>query len=191
MPVDKEVVKNQLEALGDFHKFFTSKEIHCLHDVLNPGEQIKAITSGYYESKTWVVVVTTLRLIFLDKGMFYGLKQLDMPLHHIGSVSQHTGFLMGEIEVTTNGGSKTIGCIPKKDVTKVANILSAEIYFAQNPKARQAAPSAEKPAPALSSASLADELERLAELYRQGVLDEMEFSAGKAKILGMESKLDA
>src|SRR5579871_4117984 len=118
MPVDKSIIDEQLKSLGDFQHFFTHKEIRFLPQILAEGETIHAITSGFFEAKTWLIVVTDLRLIFLDSGFFYGLRQLDLPMSQISSISHKSGFFFGEIHVATSSGSKTIGNIPKRDILK-------------------------------------------------------------------------
>ncbi|HRK02243.1 MAG TPA: PH domain-containing protein, partial [Oligoflexia bacterium] len=177
---------NGLRRLRHENTSMRRREIGCLHEVLNPNEVIRGITSGFYENRTWVIVVTNSRLVFLDKGMIYGLRQLDMSLHQISSVAHRTRLFFGEVEVATGSGTKTIGCIAKGDVVKISNILSAEIHAVRNPKP------AGSSAPATTSGgtnqSLAGELERLAELYSSGALDEQEFRASKARLLGMEPR---
>ena len=178
MPVDKRLVDEQLQALGDFHQFFTSKEIRYLHQILVPGETLHGITSGFYEARTWVIVITNMRLVFLDKGMFYGLKQVDMPLSQVDSISHKTGLFFGEIEVATASGSKTIGKITKRDVVKVASIIAGLIHGGSSlPEAKPSAPSFP------SGDDLASQLERLATLRDKGALTEEEFQLSKARVL--------
>lgn len=107
MPVDKRIVDQQIANLGDFDKWFTKKERNYLHQVMTPGETIYAMTSGLLDGNTWLITVTDKRVLFLDKGMIYGLTQMDLPLAHISAVSHTTGILFGKIEVSTSGGSKS------------------------------------------------------------------------------------
>lgn len=187
MPVSKDVVEQQLRELRDFHQFFTSKEIRYLPEILATGETIYGITSGFFEAKTWIIVVTDLRLLFLDKGMFYGLKQIDMPLSKISSVSQKTGLIFGEIEVATTFGSKKISSIPRKSVIKIASILASLIH-GRIPGEPDAESALDADSPATSKgkyipADLASQLERLDVLYQKGVLTDEEFRLSKAKLL--------
>jgi len=71
--VDKSTVDKQIDALGDFYRYFTKKERNHLHKVLSPGEQIHAMTSGLHDGSTWLITITNKRVLFLDKGMLYGL----------------------------------------------------------------------------------------------------------------------
>lgn len=170
--VTKEAVEAQITALGDFHQFFTRKEIDYLPEVLNAGETIQALTSGHYDGNTWLIVVTDKRLLFLDKGMVYGGRQVEIPLSQISASSSNTGLMFGEIGIATAGGSKTIGMIPKEDVAKVSQIISNLINKTPGVEAL----------PKESNDTIA-QLERLAELKKQGILTEEEFQQQKKKLL--------
>ncbi len=175
MPVDKSVIDKQLKELGSFDSWFTKKEIRYLPDVIDEEEEIKAITSGLHEGNTWLIVITTRRILFLDKGMIYGLKQMEMPLTQITSVSHKTGLMFGDIEIYTAGGKKKIETISKRDVPKVAAILSdliKQVHYNRNPSQPSQQP------------DIVSQLEKLAELKEKGILTEEEFLAQKAKILG-------
>jgi len=175
MSVDKSVIDEQIKNLGEFDQWFTKKEMKYLPEVIDEGEEIKAMTSGVHEGNTWLVVVATRRVLFLDKGMIYGLKQTEMPLAQITSVSHATGLMFGEIEIDTAGGKKKIETISKKDVTKVAAIISDLVkQIHSNANTTQAA----------QQLDLASRLEKLAELKEKGILTEEEFLAQKAKLLG-------
>lgn len=172
MPVDKQLVERQLEALGDFHRFFTSKEIRYLPQILAEGEAVHGITSGFFEGRTWIIVVTGVRLLFLDKGMFYGLKQVDLPLAQVSSISHKTGFLFGEIEVATSSGSRKIAKLAKRDSLKISSIISGLVHGTTG----------RDPAPPRND--LASQLEKLAGLRDKGALTDDEFRLSKAKLLG-------
>lgn len=199
MSVSREVVEEQLRGLGHTHGFFTAKELHYLPDILAEGETLRAVTSGFYEARTWIIAITNLRLVFLDKGFLYGLRQLNMPLAQISSISQKCGFVFGEIEVATSSGSKTITNIPKKQVLKISAVL-AELIHGDGEPSRAKAPStadtapASTPAPAsaktdrytplLFQEDLPTQLERLERLWKKSVLTDEEFRLAKSKIIG-------
>ena len=174
MAVDKSVIDEQIKKLGDFDQWFTKKEIRYLPEVIDEGEEIRAMTSGLHEGTTWLIVVTNRRLLFLDKGFFYGLKQMEMPLAQITSVSHKTGLMFGEIEVDTAGGKKKIEQISKKDVPKVAAIISDLL--------KQIHSTSSSPV-SNSMTDIATQLEKLADLKEKGILTEEEFQEQKAKLL--------
>lgn len=174
---DPDSVENQLKALGDFHQWFTRKEIQHLPAVLSNGEKIKALTSGLYQGNSWLITVTDQRLLFLDKGMVFGLKQVELPLRQISAMSHKTGLLFGEIHIATGGGKSVIQSIPKGEVAKIAAIISAlvrGVHEVKSPASTAAAP---------PQIDVASQLERLAALMEKGLLTPEEFAAQKAKLL--------
>jgi hypothetical protein len=175
MPVDKATVDAQLKALGDFHQYFTKKEVNCLPQVLIQGENIRALTSGLYEGNTWLVTVTDQRLLFLDKGMLYGLKQIEMPLRQISSISHKTGMIFGELHIATSSGKSVVKQIPKTDVVKIATVVSELVRGSHTPPVG--------PAQSAVATDVASQLERLAALMEKGVLTPAEFATQKAKLL--------
>jgi len=186
MPISKDQLKTQLDALGDFHRFFTAPELRYLPDILSDGEKVRAITSGLYEGKTWLVVITNRRMIFLDKGFLYGLRQLDMPLSQISTVSHKSGMFFGELQVSTSAGTKSIGSIPKKDILKLTSIIAGILHGDDHHEHEDdGVVSIKEP----FSVDLASQLERLSDLHTKGVLDDEEFRQSKSILLGRPGKV--
>ena len=172
MPVDKEIISEQLKALGDFDHFFTQREVHYLPEVMIQDEVVCGIASGIYEKKNWIIVVTNFRLLFLDKNLFFGLKQVDIPLPKIMSVAHSVGLFYGVIEIGLASGNKSIDRIPKKDVLKISAMIT-ELLRGK----------IQKPLGLSGSGDLAMQLEKLAALKEKGFLTEEEFKASKAKLI--------
>src|SRR3954451_16863952 len=84
------------QEIGD-DQFFTKKELKHLPDVLAEGEQVLAFTSGLMDGDTWLIALTDRRIIFLDKGMIWGLKQTLIDLDKVNSISGETGIFFGTI----------------------------------------------------------------------------------------------
>lgn len=80
---------------------------------LKDNENIMYVTSGLYNNNTYLIVCTDLRLLFLDKGMIYGLKFHEFPFEKINSVSYKKGLLFGEIIIHHGSSSIAIGSISK------------------------------------------------------------------------------
>jgi len=175
MAVDRRIVEAQLRALGDFHQWFTKKEVRHLPTVLNSGETIRAVTSGVYQGNTWLVTVTDQRILFLDKGMFYGVTQVELPLRQINTISYKTGLLYGELRLVTGSGKSVVKKIRKVEVEKITSIVSSLVRGAHSPTTQPKTPTA--------SVDVASQLERLAKLMERGILTKDEFTAQKAKLL--------
>jgi hypothetical protein len=170
MSVDRQEVEEQIAALGLIPGPFTWRECAYLHKVLAPGENILAMTSGFLEGCVWLVTVTDKRVLLLDKGLFYGLKQMEFPISRITSVAYRTGLTFGHIEIFASGGTRRIEMVWKKNVSRVASTISGLIGGFRN--RRQS-----------SNTDFVSQLERLAELKRGGILTEDEFATQKARIL--------
>lgn len=176
MPQDKAKVQEQVKSLGEFNKFGTRKEIKHLREVLDADEKILGMTSGFYDGNTWLVTVTDKRLLFLDKGMIYGLKQVDIHFDQVSAVAHKTGLLLGEIMVTTGGGLVKVEKISKQDVPRVATLIKDRIAALRE----AGRPSAAAPA---GDDDVVSKLERLAKLRDSGVLTEEEFQQQKQALL--------
>ena len=97
-------------------RFFTTKELDVLPDVLAPYEQVLGFSSGYLDGNSWLIVITDQRILFLDKGMFFGLKQVSIELSRVNSFETQSGLLFGEILIGANAGVYRIEQVFKKTV---------------------------------------------------------------------------
>lgn len=158
--------------MGD-DQFFTKKELKHLPEVLADGEQVLAFTSGIMGSNTWLITLTDRRVIFLDKGMLYGLKQASIELDKINAVSGKTGLMFGDILIQDGGSERKITNVWKKTVGAFTNKVRDAMHARKQPAA----------APAAGGDDFISRLERLGALRDKGVLSQDEFDAQKAKIL--------
>ena len=163
------------KEIGD-DQFFTKKELHHLPEVLQNGEQVLSFTSGIVNANTWLITLTDRRVLFLDKGMVFGLKQKSIPLNKINSVSGSTGLLFGKIIITDGANDTHINNVWKKTVKPFTNKVQEAIEDINNPN----------PQPQALPASVDDpyaKLEKLAALKEKGILTEAEFENEKRKLL--------
>lgn len=174
----KEELKNEYtriaKELGD-GRFFTKKELSYLPEVLQDGEQILAFTSGLMDSNTWLISLTDRRIIFLDKGMIYGMKQEAIPLNRVSAVSGSTGLFFGKIIITDGAKDREISNVWKKTVKIFTNKCQDAIYaINQNQHPVSQEQTEEDPYA---------KLEKLASLKQKGIISEAEFEKEKKKIL--------
>jgi len=161
--------------IGD-DQFFTKKELNHLPEILSIGEQVLAFTSGLMDGNTWLITLTDKRIIFLDKGMIFGLKQTTVDLDKVNSVSGQTGIFFGKIIIEDGASSREIGNVWKKTVVSFTNKVrdaidarkstSKHVYNSQIP-----------------GEDIVSKLERLAALFEKGVINQEEFAQQKAKLL--------
>jgi len=169
------------EKIGD-DQFFTKKELNYLPEILSPNEEVLAFTSGLMDDDTWLITLTDKRIIFLDKGMIYGLKQTVINLDKINSVSGKTGIFFGEIFIEDGAKERHINNVWKKTVKPFTNLVMEAIenhrnkLHSQQSASQQTDTSAEDPYA---------QLEKLAGLKEKGIISEDEFNAAKKKLLGI------
>lgn len=162
--------------MGD-DQFFTRKELNHLPHVLHDDEEVLAFTSGMMNNNTWLITLTDKRIIFLDKGLIYGLRQTAIDLDKVNAVSGETGIMLGSISIQDGAGSYKIRNVWKKTVMRFTNRVQQAIDARKSPRQQPAAPAAS------ADDEIILKLERLATLRERGVLTDEEFAAQKARIL--------
>ncbi len=111
----------RIAAISGDDMFFTKKELRHLPEVLMDMEQVLAFSSGLMDGNTWLIVLTDRRVLFLDKGILYGLKQAAIPINKINAVSGKTGLLLGTIEISDGSATRRIKNVPKQTVIPFTN----------------------------------------------------------------------
>jgi len=176
-PADLKVEYNRIaKEIGD-DQFFTKKELNHLPEILGDGEQVLAFTSGMMDGNTWLITLTDRRVIFLDKGMIYGLKQTTIDLDKINAITGETGLFLGKIRIEDGAKERTISNVWKKTVVRFTNKARDAIEVRKHPK--HAAPA---PVPQAAD-DVVSKLERLAALKGNGILSQEEFDQQKSKLL--------
>lgn len=133
--------------LGD-DRFFTSKELDVLPKILAPREQVLSFSSGLMDGSTWLIVLTDLRVIFLDKGLIFGLKQTSMQLENIVTIDGETGLMFGTIRMSTAVGPHEIRNVWKRTVNAFINkVLAAKAARATGTQLLSPASQDEPPLP--------------------------------------------
>ena len=173
--------KELAKKIGD-DQFFTKKELNYLPEILKEGEQVLGFVTGLMGGNTWLVTLTDNRLIFLDKGMLWGLKQDIVPLSKVQSVSCSTGIIFGEIKIAHGSKTYKIENVIKGTVKIFTNMIQEQIDSINAAPAASATSSAATTDPEAGEDKYA-KLEKLFALKEKGVLTEEEFEKEKKKIL--------
>jgi hypothetical protein len=181
-----EQIDQQIDALPKRYVFYTRKEIRYLPKIMNEGERVLALTSGYIDARTWLLVCTTHRVLFLHRGMFWGLHQLQMTLDRVQSIDSSFGLIFGTIRMWDGASSMHVSLILRRSVAPFVRTVQEAIdrYKRQivhdiaTNVTRGQAPHAGSPQPAWIA-----ELEKLSKMKVDGVLSEAEFTAAKTKLL--------
>lgn len=158
--------------IGD-DRFFTKKELRHLPSILADGEQVLAFTSGLMEGRTWLITLTDRRIIFLDKGLIFGLKQTSIDLDKVNAISGETGLFLGTIQIEDGARQRQIKHVWKKSVVRFTNKARDAMELRKHPVQVQRS----------DPDDVVTKLDRLAKLMQQGVLTQQEFEQQKAKLL--------
>ena len=133
MPVSKEVVKEQIRKVGKFHKWFVGKELRALPQVLNEGEEIAFLTSGYDGKRNTVLVVATnQRLLVMDSGFIYGSDDRAFPYNKINSIRGIRGLLFGKLTAGVSGDDVVITWVRRTDMARMVSVVSKFASEAKN-----------------------------------------------------------
>lgn len=119
----KQATRSQLECIwkavaaetGD-DRFFTAKELDALPRELAPFEQVLSFSSGSLNGNTWLIVLTDERVLFLDKGMLFGMKKVSVDLNRIANIESERGLMFGKITIGANGQDYSIEYVWKSTV---------------------------------------------------------------------------
>jgi len=176
-----EAIQAEIKALGDVDLFGTKKEVNCLPEIMKDSEHILYLTSGLMDGTTWLIVCTEERIILLDKGMFFGMKQTEMSLDKINSISYNKGLMLGSIEIWHGGARMIIENCTKESVKPFVDTVNDAI---ENRKNRSSDANVQKTVQnEPSTVDIADQLERLISMVEKGFLSKEEFEAQKQKLL--------
>lgn len=168
----------EIDSLPCKDDWGTRKEISELSSILKVDEEIKAMTSGFTDGNTWLIVCTNKRVLMLDKGMIYGLKLIDIPLDRINSISHSKGLLLGKISITDGATTRTIENVSNNTVSFFANTVNNEVELYKQSKLASTTQ-------VVNNTSSADELIKYKQLLDMGALTQEEFDAKKKELLGL------
>lgn len=172
-----EEIHEQLKSSNVEKMHLGKKEIKELPSILWDDEKIEKLTSGLYNNGSGIFVATNKRVLFVDKGILFGLKVEDFPYDKISSIQYKTGFVMGEIKIFCSGNKAEITHVPNEDAKNISEYIRARSTpITANSSATQEVTNKGSP-------DFISMLERLAALKNQGILTEEEFLTQKQKIL--------
>jgi hypothetical protein len=169
-------IHDQIDAYPHRYIFWTKKEIRALPEILDDDEHILALTSGMRDSSTWLIVCTNRRLIFLNRGMFFGLRQIQLPLDRIQSIDHSSVIAFGSISVWDGASSISIGMVWAPSIVPFVRATEEAMYALRKGTTKPAAT-------ASASIDVASQLAKLAELKEKGHLTQAEFETQKKKLL--------
>lgn len=176
-----EQIKSQISSLDGFSAFLGRKEIKELPNILWQDENIENIVQGHYKDGNGILVATNKRLVFVNKGLLWGLTVEDFAYDKISSTQYETGLLFGDLTIYTSGNKAVISQIDKKQARLFGDWLRNKL----SSKTEKEQPAKEQPKNEINiNDDVVSKLERLAVLKSQGILTDEEFLEQKNIILG-------
>lgn len=129
----------------------------------------------------------------VGKDGYSAKKSTNVSILHLNSVTGISSAKDGKyVVVTVSTPSMALPLsLPKKEAEQVARTLNNLVTAARNQpvapavNVQMAMPAAAQVAPAAAPLDPTAQLQKLAELHQQGILDDQEFAAAKAKALGI------
>lgn len=169
-----ETIMERLKEIGIDTFMLPKKELKELPEALNDDETLLYLVQGMYSNGVGVLCVTDKRLLFIDKGFFFGLKIEEFPLKSISSISQQSGVMMAKIKIHASGNNAEISNVDKVGAKELARIVSELIENTYNSTSS---------IPKKNNDNVIEQLEKLSNLKEKGFLTDDEFQQEKVKIL--------
>ncbi|PJI10112.1 MULTISPECIES: PH domain-containing protein [Clostridium] len=168
-----EQIKEQMKKANVTNTFCIKDEINTLPKVLMEDEEIKYLTSCVLDGHYWLAACTNKRVLFLYRTGFFELKQKEIQLEQINSISQQSGYASGDLEIGY-GVSKII----MEGVSEKAIKLFIDAVNIAKEELKNKSGHAE-----VKQESIPQQIKELAELKDSGILTEEEFSQKKSELL--------
>ena len=128
MPLDRGIVDQQLQALGESSRWWNCRELRDLPAVLHPDEQIQAVARGKVGRVRlmrlpWLIVVTQQRVLCMRSSTRGSWKQFDVAVSQVGRVTLRVGLFRGRLIVDV-GAQKYRILVPRADAYKLQSALA-------------------------------------------------------------------
>jgi Short C-terminal domain len=136
-----------------------------------PDKVLLKINGSLLFSNTWKQELVITESGVLGEVLRTGQRvKMSLPFDRIAQVNIIRGVFKADIELVNKGGADNliISAVRKEDAEKAKSLIESMI----------------KKTTTTSSASIADELRKLADLKEQGILTDSEFQTQKRKLLG-------
>lgn len=171
--IDDHGVTAAQEAMAKGERFFGFRELGGLLNDLRAGEDVLQMVTGSVDGKVALIIITSRRILTKDKGAFDTASREILP-QHVTSIS--TGRKLGNdwLNLTVSGQTVKFSSMRAGRSDQLAEHIRRLRDSATTPAA-----------PAGPTGPGVEDLGRLAELHAAGVLTDEEFSAAKAKALGL------
>jgi hypothetical protein len=123
MAIDRGILDEQLQQLGEPSRWWDLRELRDLPSVLEPDERILAIARGKvarvrWMRRPWLIVVTGKRLICIRSGGRKSWRQIEVDVRQIMRVALRVGPFRGRVVVLADGRKYRL-LVPRTDAYKL------------------------------------------------------------------------
>jgi len=182
--MDLNTIKEQLTAAGVFEEYGTKKEVKALPDIIQDDEQIKYAISGDILFNTVLAVLTQKRIVFVDKGLMYGIKTTEIPLDKITQVSYSKALMSGKLSIKNGDHDTTLEIMEKKYAPIMAEKIK-EYSEAYKHALHGHVENASAPISSVTELDGPDQIRKYKSLLDDEIITQQEFDAKKKQILGI------
>jgi hypothetical protein len=170
-------VKTQIKSLDGANKLLESKEIKELPSILSDGETVKKVVKGSCENRTGILVATNKRLIFIDKGVLFGIGIEDFTYDKITYIQYKVDSAFGTITISTSENRIHIQQADREQTVTFSKYVQERItrhrkHASNNMRNNLTA-----------SLTVADQIKKLADLRDAGLITDEELLVHEQKIL--------
>lgn len=126
-PADLKRLYDHIAVEMSDDRFFTTKELALLPKIMAADEWLYGFSSGYMNNSTWLIVLTSKRVIFLNKNLLWGHEETSVGLGKINSVQKKAGIVFGNIMLHDGSREYAIRNVWKKSIIPFTNRLDKAI----------------------------------------------------------------
>ena len=128
MPLDRGIIDQQLQEIGEGNRWWEQREMRDLPAVLDADERILAISRGRIARvrvlrRTWLIVVTDRRLLCLRSSAGDGWRQIVITANQITRAALRIGPMHGRVRVRAGDRNLRL-LVPRADAYKLATALT-------------------------------------------------------------------
>ncbi len=129
MPIDRGVIDQQLQELGEGMRWWDQREMRDLPGVLHADERILALARGRiarvrWLRRSWLIVVTDQRLLCLRSGRGSSWQQVELGARQIRRVVLRIGPRNGRVVAAAADRTCRL-LVPRKEAYRLASALTS------------------------------------------------------------------
>lgn len=124
--VHKKIVQQQLARIGATTPFWGKPEMNELPKILIEGEEIQHIINGYYHGGFATLCATNMRLLLIDKKMFY-LNLEDIRYDMIAEVDYGHQFVGATVHIRSFSKDLKFQCFKQQELRDFTNFIQKRV----------------------------------------------------------------